>query len=63
MLARSPNRLAELTAGRLSLPLIGSPMFIDSGPELVTGGNNRQLPGLERASKGFARRLAGAHQR
>ena len=35
MLTKSPSRLAELTKGRLSLPLIGSPMFIVSGPELV----------------------------
>jgi nitronate monooxygenase len=31
----APNRFAALTKGRLSLPLIGSPMFIVSGPELV----------------------------
>ena len=35
MLNVAPNRLAALTKGRLSLPLIGSPMFIVSGPELV----------------------------
>jgi nitronate monooxygenase len=35
MLTKSPSRLAELTKGRLSLPLIGAPMFIVSGPELV----------------------------
>lgn len=35
MLSIAPNRLAALTKGRLSLPLIGSPMFIVSGPELV----------------------------
>lgn len=35
MLTKSPSRLTELTKGRLSLPLIGSPMFIVSGPELV----------------------------
>jgi nitronate monooxygenase len=35
MLNVAPNRFAALTKGRLSLPLIGSPMFIVSGPELV----------------------------
>ncbi|MDI1346162.1 MAG: nitronate monooxygenase, partial [Pseudolabrys sp.] len=35
MLTKSPSRLTALTKGRLSLPLIGAPMFIVSGPELV----------------------------
>jgi nitronate monooxygenase len=57
--------MPALFKGRLSIPVIGAPLFIISVPDLViaqckAGSSDRF--GAERASAGAARRVAGADQ-